>query len=239
MTDPLAALRGDIDELRNMHPLERARQRGEAAEAAENRRSELARQERQEQIANDLAQMEMRERAEIAQQGFTTRELRHLEAERRDAAAEKIALLEQELGRLDPARAAVKRGETQRAAQAAEDARLLAEFRRQAEDPFMAGELARFHRSRGPEVSRSRPFDVITRSEQCLWCIEQNVSDEEAVLLHHDPELAVPVTPPGQQPEPAQQSEVDRLTALGYSAGTARLATVPYRTGTGWPEINR
>jgi hypothetical protein len=39
-------------------------------------------------------------------------------------------------------------------------------------------------------VSRS----AAVRSEDCLWCVEQGVSDEEAFLLHTDPQFAVPVT---------------------------------------------
>ena len=47
------------------------------------------------------------------------------------------------------------------------------------------------------EVSRSRGA-VAHRSEHCVWCTEQNVSDEDSYLLHSDPELAVPVTTPEQ-----------------------------------------
>jgi hypothetical protein len=237
MTDPLAALRGDIE---LVHPLERARQRGEAAELREERAAELERQARREEAEAHLAQRAALDRAQLLARGYTDSELAHHQAQQDAVKEEKIAELEAELAKLDPARAAVKRAETVRAAQDLADRELLARAREP--DPFMAGQIERFHRRRGAEVSRSRlPFDrAIGRSEQCLWCIEQNVDDETSYLLHSDPELNVPVTPPGQQPELVQQSEVDRLRRLGYSPATARLAAVPYRpTGTGWPVISR
>lgn len=88
--------------------------------------------------------------------------------------------------------------------------------------PFMRDQLARFHQRRGPEVSRSRPFDVLTRAEDCRWCIEQDVSDEDSYLLHHDPEYNVPITPPLKLepgPEPAQQT---RYTGTGWPAEISR-----------------
>ena len=40
-----------------------------------------------------------------------------------------------------------------------------------------------------------RPFGgEARRSEYCVHCIDQGVSDEDSYLLHSDPELAVPVT---------------------------------------------
>lgn len=45
------------------------------------------------------------------------------------------------------------------------------------------------------EVSRSRGAEV-HRSEYCIHCIDQGVTDEESYLLHSDPELNVPVVPP-------------------------------------------
>jgi hypothetical protein len=123
-----------------------------------------------------------------------------------------------------------------------EDDRLLAEARRSSQDPFMRGQVQRLRQRQGREVSRSRPFDVIGRAEECRWCIEQNVSDEQSYLLHHDPEYNVPVTPPlAPRPEPdRRQAEADRLRRLGYSAPTAALAATPYPdSATGWPVIVR
>ena len=79
-----------------------------------------------------------------------------------------------------------------------------------------------------------RPFagrGVGARSEQCVHCIEQGVSDETSYLLHSDPELSVPVTSPGAQATQVPQAqadrqwaEADRLMGLGYSRETARWA---------------
>jgi hypothetical protein len=77
-----------------------------------------------------------------------------------------------------------------------------------------------------------RPFarrGVAARSEYCVHCAEQGVDDQTSYLLHSDPELNVPVTPPGMQAEAdRRQAEADRLTELGYSAETARLAAEPF-----------
>jgi hypothetical protein len=81
-----------------------------------------------------------------------------------------------------------------------------------------------------------RPFvrrgGAAVRSEYCVHCTEQGVDDETSYLLHSDPELNVPVTPPGTQVEDGQrEAETDRLTALGYTAETARLASEPCGAG--------
>jgi hypothetical protein len=63
-----------------------------------------------------------------------------------------------------------------------------------------------------------RPFaggDAI-RSEHCIHCIDNNVTDEESYLLHSDPEFAVPITPPQQ---PGQPAHAERRTPMIY-AGT-------------------
>jgi hypothetical protein len=50
-----------------------------------------------------------------------------------------------------------------------------------------------------PRERSRRPFvAAVSRSEHCIHCINQGVSDEDSYLLHSDPELAVPVTPPEQ-----------------------------------------
>ena len=73
-----------------------------------------------------------------------------------------------------------------------------------------------------PVPSERRPFvsrgDAAVRSESCIHCVDQGVDDETSYLLHSDPELNVPVTPPGAQ------AQADRLEELGYSAETARYA---------------
>jgi hypothetical protein len=84
-----------------------------------------------------------------------------------------------------------------------------------------------------PQQRERRPFGsasrgVVARSEQCVHCTEQGVSDEMSYLLHSDPELNVPVTPPVTQAAQAEadrrQAEADRLTGLGYSPRAARYA---------------
>lgn len=217
--DPRIAMQGDIPV---RHPLERARQRGEAADQQEERKAELERQARREQIEAQLAQRAAIERQEILQYGYTTAELAKLRAEESAAKEEQIAALQEQMDRLDPARAQVKRARTA----AAEDDRLLEAARASANDPFMADQLRRFRQRQGREVSRSRrPFDVLTRSEQCLWCTEQNVSDEESYLLHSDPQFNLPVTPPGRAEDAGQQQAEADQRRYG---------------GTGWPaEISR
>jgi len=54
------------------------------------------------------------------------------------------------------------------------------------------------------------------RSESCQHCIDQGVDDETSFLLHSDPQLAVPVTPPQQAEQPVQAK---RRTPMIY-AGT-------------------
>ena len=51
-----------------------------------------------------------------------------------------------------------------------------------------------------------RPFvsrGSVTRSEQCHWCTVQGASDQEAFLIHNDPEHPLPVVPPGQADQAA------------------------------------
>jgi len=52
-------------------------------------------------------------------------------------------------------------------------------------------------RARRPFGSISRGDGIAVRSEQCVHCTEAGVDDETAFLLHSDPDLNVPVTPPG------------------------------------------
>jgi len=80
-----------------------------------------------------------------------------------------------------------------------------------------AGTPRRASRPKG-EVSRSRGGEV-HRSEHCVWCIEQNVSDEDSYLLHSDPDLAVPVTPPPRAGQPAQ---AERRTPMIYAGEITR-----------------
>jgi hypothetical protein len=64
-----------------------------------------------------------------------------------------------------------------------ENDRLLAEAARQASDGFMAAEVARFHRRRGAEVSRSR--SLASRGEvTCGECIAAGASPAESAQIH-------------------------------------------------------
>jgi hypothetical protein len=225
MTDPLNNLRADIPVL---HPLERARQRGEAAEAREAREDQARQLARAEAEEARVAAAEHAARCFEVEHGYSQSEWRQAVSEMAVAAEQRRAGAEYGSAQ----RAAVYVGgvelrprETAAAASAhaSADEELLEAAR--AVSPFMAGQIARFRQRQGREVSRSRrPFDVIGRAEECRWCIEQNVSDEQSYLLHHDPEYNVPITPPlAPQPEPDPQPAADRLR----------------HTGTGWPVICR
>lgn len=102
--------------------------------------------------------------------------------------------------------------------------------------------------ARPPFGSASRA-GVAVRSEQCVYCTADGVSDEMSYLLHSDPELNVPVTPPGavitdRYPGESSRSaagqasrsyaESPRCSDCGYvrcQCGTAG-ARVPVRPGT-------
>jgi hypothetical protein len=63
-----------------------------------------------------------------------------------------------------------------------------------------------------PAPRASRPKEgsrgaAAVRSEHCAFCSEDGVDDETSYLLHSDPELAVPVTPP-QQAAQAQRGNL-------------------------------
>jgi hypothetical protein len=70
-------------------------------------------------------------------------------------------------------------------------------------------------RSARPRRQAPRPFASVSRttvrSEQCVWCVEQNVSDHDSYLLHSDPEFNVPVTTPGQA------AQAERRGHAGYA----------------------
>lgn len=87
----------------------------------------------------------------------------------------------------------------------------LAAAQRRAHEAFRTATRARMSEAvTGQPVSR--PKDVVrsrgaaVRSESCVHCIDQGVSDEMSYLLHSDPDLNVPVTTPGQLPG-ADQSQ--------------------------------
>jgi hypothetical protein len=152
MTNPLAFLQGDIDQLRGIHPLERARVAQEQVDAVEERRAEAQRQAQRDKFENDLARMAAIERAEIARQGYTTAELHRHQAAEQAERAERIAALETELNRLDPARAAVSRFKLERgAAETAERALL---ERARTPDEFMQAEVRRFEQRREADELR-------------------------------------------------------------------------------------
>jgi len=65
------------------------------------------------------------------------------------------------------------------------------------------------HAAEHIEAQRARrPFAV--RSEHCIHCINQGVSDEDSYLLHSDPELNVPVTTTREQAQQAGQVQAER-----------------------------
>jgi hypothetical protein len=129
-------------------------------------------------------------------------------------------------GRLDEARGRLHRAAEQVVDyRAAADQIMVASVRRSSAPDLLAPakkaladkrvERMLAERSARPRQQASRPFAsrgaVIRRSEQCVWCVEQNVSDHESYLLHSDPEFNVPVTTPGQA------AQAERRGHVGYA----------------------
>jgi len=71
----------------------------------------------------------------------------------------------------------------------------------------------------GIRRSEPRPFagrgSVAARSEYCVYCTEDGVSDHDSYLLHSDPEFNVPVTSPEQA---ALAAKYEQDQAAGRSA---------------------
>jgi hypothetical protein len=113
--------------------------------------------------------------------------------------------------------------------------RLLAAARAASADEFMRGQMEAFEARRATRRAARAFGDGHFDVPECAECVKAGATVVESFLIHSDPDpLPVPDEDDYQRP-----AEIDRLMALGYSAGTARLAAVPYRTGTGWPEISR
>ena len=108
--DPLAMLRGDIDQLR-VDPLTRARMAGELGDRIEEREAEARRAEARDRAEANMVQQQAVERAEIARQGYSSRELEERKREREAQRAERANELWAELERVDPQLAAQKRAE--------------------------------------------------------------------------------------------------------------------------------
>jgi hypothetical protein len=99
-------------------------------------------------------------------------------------------------------------------ARSAGDEQLLAKAR------ALRGDLVRYRRQRRGGMRSITRAATIGRSESCVWCTQENLSDEQSYLLHSDPQWNVPVTPPGYfdaDEEPAGRTS----------------------SGLGWPEIYR
>jgi hypothetical protein len=154
--DPLASLRMDITAV---DPLTRARVAMEAAELAEARQAEARREERQAEAETRLHEMLARQRVEKFRQGYTSEELEADRLEREQVRRAKLDDLWQQIERLDPAFAAVKRAEAQQVARAADADAVLARARSITSDPYMRGQLIRYHERRAGMVSRECAAD--------------------------------------------------------------------------------
>jgi hypothetical protein len=153
--DPLAMLRGDIEQMR-LDPLTRARMIGERGDRIEEREAEARRAEARDRVESSRAHQVAIERMEIATQGHTSRELEDHKREREAQRAEQVAEAWATIERLDPRVAAQKRAEVARMSQVAEMETTLARARAVRDDPFMRQEIRRFHErgAYGREISR-------------------------------------------------------------------------------------
>lgn len=150
--DPLAQLRGDVPHL---DPLTRARLAGQAAEDREWRQAEADREAAVERFQANLAQQAAVERSELMAQGYTTRELREHQQQADALRQERVAELEAELAKLDPAR----RANARRSQSDVDAAVLLARARQAGDSPFMRKEVAELERReqrRRDEIERAR-----------------------------------------------------------------------------------
>jgi hypothetical protein len=63
-----------------------------------------------------------------------------------------------------------------------------------------------------------RPFDgEISRSEYCVYCTKEGVSDHDSYLLHSDPEYNCPVTTPEQAAKAEQAAAAERRGRGAYT----------------------
>ncbi len=100
MTDPLIALRVPDEQMRAIDPWTRARTRMEAGEAVEERQRAEAELSRREQFQDQLRVAEMRDRVELATQGFVSRDAAAYYAEVEQVRQGRIVELRDELARL-------------------------------------------------------------------------------------------------------------------------------------------
>jgi hypothetical protein len=154
MTDPLAAMRGDISQLANLDPLERARRHGLRGDVIEQRQEAERQAAARERFETNLMMAEALERQQIASQGYSDRQLVEHRQQVEAARAERANELWAELERVDPQLAAAKRAEAARASQAAEMEATLARARAVSRDPFMRRMRESFHQR---EIARRQP----------------------------------------------------------------------------------
>jgi len=127
-------------------PVERARWAMTKQEAAEERKAAGEAAERQARAEAAQMQQQNIDRTEVFYLGATRRELARQAAEQEEYRQVRVAELEQEMERLDPERARVRRTQER---QGAEQAQVEAALRRSAEvanDSFMLGEVVQLER---------------------------------------------------------------------------------------------
>lgn len=86
----------------------------------------------------------------------------------------------------------------------------------------LSGALARYRRPRRGGTRAITRSGTAVRSEDCVWCTQEGVSDEESYLLHSDPDLACPVTPPGSRFADDSPHE-QRSSGLGWPQQTPMI----------------
>jgi hypothetical protein len=163
MADPLAMLRGDISELANLDPLERARRHGLRGDVIEQRAEAERRAAATERFATNVMMAEAAERQQIAAQGYSDRQLAEHRQQVEAARAERVAELWAELERVDPQLAAAKRAEAARTSQAAEMEATLARARAVSRDPFMRRMREQWHEREARRGRQPAVYSEISR----------------------------------------------------------------------------
>jgi hypothetical protein len=153
--DPLRDLRAGDDALRNVDPLTRARLRMEAGEAEESRAEAERVAQRREEHAMRLVAQDMRDRIELHQQGYLTREAQAVHQQAEAMRQARLVELRQELDKLE--------GRPWRAPTASDVERLAARAEVEAAAGRVVIEAAKSLRRRREiaaleaEIARSRP----------------------------------------------------------------------------------
>lgn len=162
MADPLAELRGEIA---YVHPLERAARHAAHYERIEEWQEQERRAEAVARFENQLAMQEAAERAQIAMLGHSQRELDEVMRARQMEREAKVAEAWETIERLDPKFAEQKRREAAGVSRAAEIEKTLQRSHEVSSNPFMQGQVRRFHQRRAAirRAEAEREYREISR----------------------------------------------------------------------------